>query len=77
MAHRVGHTHLKTASGVAFAAIYRVKELHLGQYIIKDLEVAGLDLESSFAEGLLGMNVLGQFHFQIDQDRNQLILSPR
>ncbi|WP_257253938.1 MULTISPECIES: retropepsin-like aspartic protease [unclassified Endozoicomonas] len=77
MAYRVGHTELKTASGIAFAPIYRVKELHLGQYVIKDLEVAGLDLGYAFAEGLLGMNVLGQFHFQIDQDRNHLILTPR
>ncbi len=77
MAHRVNHTQLKTASGFVFAPIYRVKELHLGQYIVKDLEVAGLELDYASAEGLLGMNVLGQFHFQIDQDRNYLILSPR
>ena len=77
MAHRVGHTELKTASGIAFAPLYQVKELHLGQYILKNLEVAGLDLGYPFAEGLLGMNALGQFHFQIDQDRNYLILSPR
>ncbi|WP_062269264.1 retropepsin-like aspartic protease [Endozoicomonas arenosclerae] len=77
MAYRVGHTELKTANGMAFAPLYQVKELHLGQYILKNLEVAGLDLGYPFADGLLGMNALGQFHFQIDQDRNHLILSPR
>ncbi|KEQ16468.1 retropepsin-like aspartic protease [Endozoicomonas numazuensis] len=77
MAYQVGSTELKTANGLAFAPLYQVKELHLGQYILKNLEVAGLDLGYPFAEGLLGMNALGQFHFQIDQDRNHLILTPR
>ena len=77
MAHRVSHTNINTAGGTVFAPVYQVKELTLGQFVLKNLEVAGMRSGLPQADGLLGMNVLRQFHFQIDQDRSQLILTPR
>lgn len=77
LAHRVGHTELKTANGFRFSPIYRLKEFQIGGYSLKNLEVAGLDMGSMESDGLLGMNVLGQFHFQINQDQNTLLLQPR
>ncbi|MGI9276151.1 MAG: aspartyl protease family protein [Endozoicomonas sp.] len=75
---RVGHVDLKTANGLLFSPLYRLKELHIGNFILKNLEVAELDLMGTGqADGLLGMNALGQFHFQINQDRNTLTLQPR
>ena len=77
LAARVGHTQLKTAGGYQFAPIYQLKELHIGGFIVRDLQVAELDLHELGSEGLLGMDVLGQFRFQLDQDRNTLTLYPR
>ncbi len=77
MAQRISHANIRTASGTVFAPIYLVKELTLGQFVLKNLEVAGMDSGLQQADGLLGMNALRQFHFQIDQDRSQLILTPR
>ena len=77
-AARVGHVELKTANGFRFSPLYRIKSFQIGEYILKDLEVAALDMGSGeSADGLLGMNVLSQFMFQIDQDRQALILIPR
>ncbi|MRI33052.1 hypothetical protein EOPP23_08655 [Endozoicomonas sp. OPT23] len=77
MAHRVSHANISTAGGTVFAPIYLVKEVTLGQFVLKNLEVAGMSSGTAQADGLLGMNALRQFHFQIDQDRSQLLLTPR
>lgn len=77
LAARVGHTQLRTAGGMHFAPIYQVKELHIGNFIVRDLQVAELDLFDSDSQGLLGMDVLGQFRFQLDQDRSILSLQQR
>ena len=77
LAARVGHTQLKTAGGYQFAPIYQLKELHIGNFIVRNLQVAELDLYELGSEGLLGMDVLGQFRFHLDQDRNTLTLHPR
>ena len=77
LAARVGHTQLKTAGGMQFAAIYQVKEFQIGNFIVRDLQVAELDLFDTDSQGLLGMDVLGQFRFQLDQDRSILTLQQR
>ena len=77
LAARVGHTQLKTAGGYQFAPIYQLKELHIGNFIVRNLQVAELDLNELGSEGLLGMDVLGQFRFLLDQDRNTLTLYQR
>ena len=74
---RVSHTQLKTAGGYRFAPIYLLKELQIGPFLVRDIQVAELDLYEPHSEGLLGMDVLGQFQIQLDQDRNTLTLQPR
>ncbi len=78
LAARSGHTQLKTANGLRFAPIYTLKTLQIGTFVLNNLEVAELAMDSSgSAQGLLGMNILNHFMFQIDQDREALMLIPR
>ena len=77
LATRIAHVELKTANGTRLASVYRVKEFQIGNYKLSNLEVAELELGSNNSDGLLGMNVLSQFHFFIDQNRQTLSLSPR
>ncbi len=76
-AMRIAHVELKTANGIRMAPVYRLKRFQIGNYTIRDLEVAELNLNNTNSEGLLGMNVLSQFHFFIDQNRKTLSLTPR
>ena len=77
-AHRVGHVDLNTANGLRFSPLYRLKKFQIGEFVLQNLEVAELDgAVGGGADGLLGMNVLSQFMFQIDQDRQMLTLLPR
>ena len=58
--------------------VYSVAELGLGPYLIKNTQIAVIDFDVSRGfDGLLGMNVLGQFRFQIDQDNANLLLSSK
>ncbi|WP_330924338.1 retropepsin-like aspartic protease [Candidatus Sororendozoicomonas aggregata] len=78
LAARSGHTELKTANGIRFAPIYRLKTLQIGAFVLNNLEVAELEIGGNEpAQGLLGMNILNRFMFQIDQDRKALMLIPR
>lgn len=63
-----------TANGVAEGQVFQLTNFALGQYHLEELAVVGLDLADLQADGLLGMDVLGRFHFQIDQDENKLLL---
>lgn len=66
----------RTAGGVVQGTIYTAPELHLGPYIMNDTQIAVLDFDTNRNfDGLLGMNVLGQFRFQIDQVTSNLLLS--
>lgn len=69
---------VNTAGGPIRAPLVRVESLTLGPYTLKDVGV--LVLPRSFSgnsDGLLGMNVLKQFRFQLDQDKAELILAAR
>lgn len=58
--------------------VYSVPELRLGSYVITNSQIAVIDFDTSRGfDGLLGMNVLGQFRFQIDQDNAKLLLSSK
>jgi predicted aspartyl protease len=58
--------------------IYHADSIQLGEIKIPDLEIAVLDFEPSDGlDGLLGMNVLRNYRFEIDQDKEVLYLSPR
>lgn len=68
----------RTASGLVQAAVFSIPELRLGPHQLKNTQVAVIDFDSSRGvDGLLGMNILGQFRFQIDQDTSNLLLSKK
>lgn len=65
----------RTAGGVVMGSVYSVPALRLGPYLLENTLVAVIDFETNQAiDGLLGMNILGQFRFQIDQENTQLHL---
>ena len=67
-----------TANGAVKADVYRVDQFTIGQYKIPDLEVTVLDYPSpGDTHGLLGMNVLRYFRFQINQQSAELELTPQ
>ncbi len=67
-----------TAGGVTKGTVYRVDELSLGENHLQHIDIAVLDYQTSHGVlGLLGMNVLRYFHFQIDQDERVLKLRER
>lgn len=70
-------TRMNTAGGQVLAEIYRVEQVTLGPYELRDVEFAVLDLTGLAADGLLGMNVLRQFTFAIDSDAGTLDLAPK
>ncbi len=62
-----------TANGYNRGNIYRVNSFQLGEQVLDDVEIAVLNFhQQSGIEGLLGMNVLKQFKFSINQDSRTL-----
>ena len=76
-AMRIEYIDLRTANGIRSTPVYRLKEFQIGNYVLQDLDVAELELNTYGSDGLLGMNVLEKFHFFIDQNRQTLSLIPR
>ena len=68
---------LRTAGGVITAKTIEVDSLNIGGHVVRGLEIATVDLGSGVADGLLGMNFLGEFKFVIDQKQRQLLLTRR
>ncbi|MDC2889251.1 retroviral-like aspartic protease family protein [Psychrosphaera algicola] len=67
-----------TAGGLVDAPIYRFDRFSIGGFTVNDIEFAVINMpEFSRGSGLLGMNFLQHFVFQIDQQDNQLILQHR
>lgn len=74
----VGDRMFSTANGLVKGEVYSVDVVSLANYSLENTVIAVLDFGmGGDIDGLLGMNVLGKFRFQIDQDKNQLLLSPR
>jgi len=66
----------RTAGGLVMGTVYSFAELTFGPYQVKDVQVAVIDFDTGRTfDGLLGMNILGQFRFQIDQENSRLLLS--
>lgn len=66
----------RTANGLVQATVFVVPELSLGPHRLENTQIAVIDFDTSRGiDGLLGMNILGQFRFHIDQDSSQLLLS--
>jgi len=66
------------ANGLTQGEIYRVASISMGDARVDNLDIAVLDYEPpAGVDGLLGMNVLRNYRFEIDQDRELLYLRPR
>jgi clan AA aspartic protease (TIGR02281 family) len=75
---RMGSHLFKTANGLAQGEVYRARSLALGANRIEGVDLAILEFDASDdADGLLGMNVLRNFRFEIDQDTSLLYLRAR
>ena len=68
----------RTANGLVQATVYSVPELSLGPHRLENTNIAVIEFDNHRGiDGLLGMNILGQFRFQIDQDKSLLVLSSK
>lgn len=73
----IGRYEVNTAGGPVVAPVYQVESVNVGGYRVTDIAVIVLPIDDfGGAEGLLGMNYLRAFRFAIDQNNNQLMLSP-
>jgi clan AA aspartic protease (TIGR02281 family) len=67
-----------TASGLTRGDVYRASSIGLGEMQLDDIDIAVLDYPSApNVDGLLGMNVLRNYRFEINQDDRVLYLHPR
>ena len=67
-----------TANGYTRGDIYRTSALTLGEERLEGINIAVLDLRTmEDIDGLLGMNVLRHFHFEIDQSISAMQISRR
>ena len=72
---------INTAGGIVKAPIYQFSSFEIGEYRIPNMKFVIMVLEDSDSknngDGLLGMNYLKVFNFQIDQENSRLLLKPR
>ena len=74
----LGKRLFNTAGGVTSGEVYQAREITLGDTIWQQLGIAVLDYPTAAGvDGLLGMNLLRNYRFQIDQDQLLLYLEPR
>ncbi len=74
----IGSRVFNTANGLTRGKMYHVKQISIGQFTLDSMKIAVLDsMDSSQSAGLLGMNLLRHFRFEIDQDTAELLLAPR
>ena len=67
---------INTAGGNKQAFSIIVAEFSVGNYLVEDFEIVVMDLDNfQKADGLLGMNFLKNFKFEIDQTNSTLLLS--
>ncbi len=72
----VGKYNINTANGQVLASVYQFSSLSIGENYVDDIAIVVLPLGDFGADGLLGMNFLRSFRFEIDQVNDQLILAP-
>ncbi|NQZ11530.1 MAG: retroviral-like aspartic protease family protein [Algicola sp.] len=73
----MGDTLLNTAGGQINAPIYQFERYQINDFYVDKISFVIIDLDNmTDYHGLLGMNFLKQFKFEIDQQNNLLILSP-
>ena len=75
---REGTVTINTANGHAEANVYRVNRFAIDEYVVEDFDLLEVDLsEWGEFDGLLGMNFLTFFEFELDQSNRQLFLTPK
>ncbi|CAA0111321.1 Uncharacterised protein [Halioglobus japonicus] len=73
-----GQRLFNTANGIAQGDVYQATSIMLGATRLALPDIAILDYDANGdIDGLLGMNVLRNYRFEIDQDQNLLYLHPR
>jgi clan AA aspartic protease (TIGR02281 family) len=74
----LGQRIFNTANGIAKGNIYQVDSLTLGRFTLAGIQIAVLDFSMpDGVDGLLGMNILANFRFHIDQKTQMLYLADR
>lgn len=69
---------INTAGGLVKAPIYQFSAFAIEQYRLVDVQFVVMELDDrSGSDGLLGMNFLQAYDFQIDQQNTLLLLKPR
>lgn len=72
---------INTAGGIVDSPIYQFSSFAIADYRIPNMQFVVMNLENSGSkengDGLLGMNFLKAFNFQIDQQNSRLLLRPR
>ncbi len=77
-AQELGSRMFSTANGITKGSIVGLDSVSLGEFRLPDTKLAVLDFEmANNIDGLLGMNVLGRFKFQIEPTAPQLLLQRR
>lgn len=72
----IGETTLETAGGRVNASLYSLDSLTLGPEVVRNVRIGSIRIPGlADIDGLLGMNVLNQFRFAIDQTRPVLLLT--
>jgi len=67
-----------TAGGLTRGDVYRASSIELGEMQLSDIDIAVIDYPAaSNVDGLLGMNILRNYRFEINQDDSLLYLQPR
>jgi len=70
----IGSLTVNTANGKATAERYRIESIIIGQQQLKNFDILVIDSHTGY--GLLGMNFLNKFKFNINQQTDQLELTP-
>ncbi|MBU2710850.1 retropepsin-like aspartic protease [Zooshikella harenae] len=78
VAHYQSQVRMNTANGQVIAPVYRFKNISIAGRKVNDIDVAVVDMpESSVYQGLLGMNFLKFFQFEMNQEQSLLFLDPK
>jgi len=73
-----GSVAISTANGEAEVDYYRTNLFAIGEFAVEDFELLEVEMNGSQGlDGLLGMNFLSLFEFEIDQTNRQLFLTPK
>ncbi|NVK58121.1 MAG: clan AA aspartic protease [Alteromonadaceae bacterium] len=69
---------VRTAGGLIRSPLVRIQSMWLGPFELVDIGVLVLPRNTMLnTDGLLGMNVLKQFNFKLEQGSSELLLTPR